>query len=525
MKFLLAVFLLFSVFTSVAQDYSCFRPDRKNYFINGNSYVRGIRIDSFRVAGTDTVFYPYRTSRISNYLPGGATVDTLGGSWLGRNVVKQQDGTFVFDNIWDTVFIKAHAHTGDSWIFFNDTTDISYVATVTAEDTMTVAGTLDSVKTITITADSGGLVNAFDPVNNFQIIVSKNNGFVQVFDLCTFPYHYPHFVGRGRYYGGTHEIRNFDYYLDVVLGNLGTCDLGCTDNLPDTVNSVFHLFPFHNPQLREIYDYSVGDVYESYFTSYNTSGPGFAYEKYTLDTVTSKTTSPFSVSYGGSEYTMVTTFETSSPGIKTVTRTSSPFIASGDTSLLIYGMPEEWNRGFLLYYFLSDNRFAACESRPSYKVEDDFRGSGFGYTGIAYLPSERYRIYTPGLGISASYDFNATSMVTQQQSYSFYHKDTVSCGAFVNAITAGIAGIKTDNVITISPIPASDHFEIRTDKPLTSGSIISVFDISGKRVLQLSADFQSLIRISTSAWPTGVYLVIIQDSSGFVKKEKIVVER
>jgi hypothetical protein len=116
-------------------------------------------------------------------------------------------------------------------------------------------------------------------------------------------------------------------------------------------------------------------------------------------------------------------------------------------------------------------------------------------------------------------------MLTKRQSYTFYHKDTINCGTFVDAITTGISSVKTDDVITISPIPASDHVEIRADKPFAPGSFISVYNIGGKRVLQLSADLQSVVRVSTSAWPTGVYLLVIQGSSGFVKKEKIVVER
>jgi Secretion system C-terminal sorting domain len=527
MKTLISALLLFFSFISAAQNYNCFRPDRKNHFINGDNYVRGIRIDSVGVSGTDTIYYPYRSRRISHYLPGStSTTDTVAGSWLGGNVVRKPNGTFIFDNVWDTVFIKTQAHTGDSWMFFNDTTDINYIATVTAEDTMTVSGMLDSIKKITITADSGGMVNTFDPVNNFQIILSKHSGFVQIFDLYTFPYHYPHYVGYGRYHGYTYQIRNFDWYLDVVLGNLGTCDLGCTDNLPDTINSVFHLFPFHNPQRMEIYDYSLGDVYESFFTVYGMI-PGPVHEEYFLDSVTGKTAGAYDVTYTGSQHTKTIDYDASRPGTTTTSYSIGTFGASGDTSLLIYGMPEEWRGSFLLHYFLSDNGFPSCQSRASYKIDEDFMGTGFGYTGISYLPSYRYQVYTIGLGMSAQVDFRAVSLVTQQTNYTFYQKDSVACGSFVDAIpaTAGINSMEAKNIINISPIPASDYFEIKTIKPFSSGTIISAFDMTGKRVFQSAADFQNVLNVSTSHWSAGIYLLIIQDNSGVIKKEKVIVDR
>ena len=46
-------------------------------------------------------------------------------------------------------------------------------------------------KKILITAHNALGIVASDPVDSLQIFLSKNNGFVQVFDLFTFPYHGP----------------------------------------------------------------------------------------------------------------------------------------------------------------------------------------------------------------------------------------------------------------------------------------------------------------------------------------------
>jgi len=186
-KLLYSVILLVAFYnSSFAQNWQCLQYGPKHYFINGNNYLRGIRIDSVQTDGANTIYYPYKTARKLDY-PESTIAGNVAGSWLGCKVIEEPDGIFLFDNMWnDTVVIKTLANVGDTWPFFNDTSQISYTATVTSLGTMVVLGAMDSVKTITITADSGGISNPLDPVNNFQLILSKNNGFVQVCDLYTF---------------------------------------------------------------------------------------------------------------------------------------------------------------------------------------------------------------------------------------------------------------------------------------------------------------------------------------------------
>ena len=195
MKRLLLFIAMISAFCCNAQNYQCLQSGVKQYFTNNNGYLRGIRIDSVRAVGSDSVFYPFHTFRFKpNVMYGGYTPaipDTVEGSWLGNKVIMQPNGTFLFDNMGsDTVIIKTQAHLSDTWIFYNDTTNIYYTATITAIDTMTVLGTLDTVKTIKLNAYSSGVLNSADPINNFEIKLSKHQGFVQVFDLYTFPYHF-----------------------------------------------------------------------------------------------------------------------------------------------------------------------------------------------------------------------------------------------------------------------------------------------------------------------------------------------
>ena len=85
------------------------QPGKRVYFKNNIRYLRGMRIDSVRSVGVDTVFYPFHSVRgkfhtYSSTEPPIGVLDSMGGSWLGGRIVERPDGTTVFDNIWnDTI--------------------------------------------------------------------------------------------------------------------------------------------------------------------------------------------------------------------------------------------------------------------------------------------------------------------------------------------------------------------------------------------------------------------------------------
>jgi hypothetical protein len=525
MKSLFIALLLICSLPVMAQNYDCLQFGPKNYFINGNGYVRGMRVDSISTSGSDIIYFPYRSQRISNYLGGGTfRIDTFGGSWLGKKVIKQADGTFLFDNIWDTVIIKSQAHTGDTWIFYSDTSIFSYAATITDEDTMTISGIPDSIKTITLTAYRAGIPSTIDPVNNFQIILSKTHGFVQVFDLYTFPYHRQDTL----YFnpaGGMYFIRWVDYYLDVLLGNLGTCDLGCSyDAPPNTINSIFRLFPFYNPTKMEIYDFAIGDVYE---TEFRVGSGGSHTVIYTLDSIMTKTTTAYNVAYGGTEYKMQWDFP--HPGPPVITYPAASFsVSGGDTSLLIGSefMPEEYDASFLLHYFPNEHLADPC-SGNTYEIDDDYKGGGFYDPGDGFLrPSYSWEAYSIGLGMVGMYRtsipyFNTTFV----QSYSFYHKDTITCGSFVNTTPVSVPAINYNYAIKITPNPATNHIDITSNARFSPNTSVSVYDIIGRCIYHSKPGQKNTLTINTSSWNNGVYLLTIQDDTGVICKEKIVIMR
>ncbi len=509
---ILFALILFSC-NAVAQNYNCFQPAAKNYFINGNGYVRGIRIDSSKTSGTDVIYYPYKTQRISNYLAPTDLNSFLGGSWLGGKVIRHSDGTYLFDNLWDTVIIKTQAPIGASWPFYNDTSHFNYTATITAIDTMTIMGTLDSVKKITIYCDSFVFSYPGDPVNYFQIWLSKNHGFVQVFDLYTFPYHRPDtllFIPPHT----SHNIRFIDYYLDVVLSNLGTCDLGCADNAPDTVNSIFRLFDFYNPTKKQIFNFAVGDVYESHLAATSITTPYFL-QTYTLDSIFTATTIAATSVYTGSEHAMTINLATTYPATTwDTTYTTGTYANTADTTPLVskLTMPEESTAGYLLHYFPKNVPFSGlCDTPAAYVIDQDYKATGFGYDGTAYRASNASNTYSIGYGITGKSSFNATTGIQQQQGYSFYKKGMDTCGSFTSTLrpyNVGVSNLTSINCITISPNPASVFLNISS---VSGISAIVISNLLGQIVF--ANDFNTnQAQINVSDLEPGIYILKINNS-------------
>ncbi len=518
MKNTLLFFLfIFSAQFSSAQNYQCLQSGAKHYFINRDNYVRGIRIDSVRTSGSNMIYYPYHTDRIS-YVPLASTTVsvTKQGSWLGEKVIQKPDGTFLFDNLWDTVIIKPQAHLGTTWMMYNDTGIFSYNATVTSIDTMTVLGVLDSIKRITIKALRNGLNDTLDPVNNFQIILSKNNGFVQAIDLYTFPYHKPDSISftPPRSYGTS----GFDYYLDNLLGNLGNCDLCLPNIIPDTINSVFHLFPFRYPAKIELYNFAAGDVYESGHSMAPMIG-AYYFNNIILDSVINVVRTPYSVTY---------TVDESSIHQTPITNTSGSIIGQNDiysggvttwtydtTSLLDPNtMPEETD--YLLHYFPHADGF--CDSPAEYVVDEPI-GLEYGYNGTNPVSSYNTKTYAIGYGYTRFASLTAISFVSEDYGYSYIYKNGSSChGTYIPVVNA-VKNIASPAVeIQIFPNPANNELTIKTTN--TPPYTISIYNMIGQKVYILHTT-QLQQTINTSELPAGLYNVIITDNGGNRQNTKV----
>ncbi len=183
-----------------AQGWKTVRSDDSVYFIGGPAggnerYLKIIWIDSSKANGTDTTFYFYKTLRDTSL----SCLDTLGATWLGKRMVRQQNGDeLYFNKPADTILVKTLAPLGSSWTLGQSQTGRSFQATVTQAGVTTVEGVSDSFKTISIqTFQNGQPIN--DWYNGMVLELSKNHGWLKALDFYIFPFPdviWPqHFVG------------------------------------------------------------------------------------------------------------------------------------------------------------------------------------------------------------------------------------------------------------------------------------------------------------------------------------------
>jgi len=479
-KSLCSFLLLIGFLSAYAQNWQCLQSGVKHYFTNGNGYLRGIRIDSVKTYADSTVFYPYKTIR-GNYRVG--IPDTSSGSWVGEKVKLLTDGTYITGNEWnDSTIIKTHANPGATWVFYQDTSSLYYKATILSADTMTVSGGLDSLKIIIINAYNSSGVVASDPVNNSEIIISKNHGFVQVFDLFTFPYH-P--VGGSSYITGT------DYYYE------------------ECGSQFFRLINFDDPALPDVYNFAPGDVYEFHFL--NTNGFGSAiYDEYVVDSILSKTiTGGTNVSYYINSQTWIRNWLYSTS--QTISSSSGTFNVLSTLLIDSTMMPEETGENTLYYYFPADSSY--CLIGNKYSTVSGILFNNFEPCGVG-------KDYIIGLGNTAIDSCITPPAASLSYSLVYYYKNGIPCGTFT-AIPNAVNIIQNKPYfITIFPNPATDNLTIKTT--ISMPYSIALQNLLGQ-TLKTIRTTNEIEKVDISDLSTGVYLISITDDAGDRYNEKVVI--
>lgn len=99
------------------------------------------------------------------------------------------------------------------------------------------------------------------------------------------------------------------------------------------------------------------------------------------------------------------------------------------------------------------------------------------------------------------------------------------CTSVSKNVTFTVTGLEApvDNQIDIYPIPASRHLTIKFGDKLNSQSTISLFDLSGKVILENNkSPFENIISLETDQIKPGVYLIQV-NISGEVLHRKVII--
>lgn len=488
MKRLIPILLLAILsIQAIAQDYACVLPAEKQYFIDSSHYLRGMRIDSVKTLGDTTIYYPFHTPR-GNFGQGN-TLDSSGGSWMGSKVIVQKEGTYWFINYWsDTVVIKSQAELNDKWMMYEeDTSGIYYEAEIIAIDTATVLGSLDSIKTISITAYDKNGVAANAPAHGIQWQLSKTHGFYKVWDIYMFPYHYPNDNSTG-----LHQYE--DYYTYKLNGF-----------------RAFTLVDFKNPKETEVYDYGVGDIF--YTLDLPVFSPHWDVKRY-YDSVLSVNTTANKKEYS---IQRIYSYPYSSQGNIYHKLDTGVIMLNADTSFFVKEFPEEFGNNYIYYYYPNDT--GHCKVSDVIKRETNQLTSGGRQVNIwldVRLITWRYKV---GVGLVAHDSWKALSLRFEafDRDLMFYRINGVDCGGIIFPLsTSGIAKAVPD--INIYPNPASGN-TVHIDVPSGGLYEMTVYDVVGKEVS--SAQLNGSYSIDVSGYTSGLYLFVIKGADGSIHQEKV----
>jgi hypothetical protein len=484
MKKLLFLLLLISGYISTAQNYSCLQYGVKHFFINRNGYLRGIKIDSIKTSGATTTYFPFHTPRgaYSTSPYSSIILNPNGGSWLGKEVKQFNDGTFIFDNYWnDSVVIKTQANIGDTWVFYRDSSSLYYKATVVSIDTMTILSSLDSVKRIAINAFNTAGPDTADPLNNFVISLSKNNGFNEVMDLYTFPYHKPDSVYR----------LGLDFYLDR-----STCNSSNVNNnaglpvAPNPTTTLFKLIDFINPSEQQLYDWNTGDVIQSEHTEGILVYGGATYN-FLSDTVVSKTITGHFVNY----VINGTHCSCSYPNpCALIYREGAHSFSDNIYPILDTSQMPESSRyhGQYVFYYPDDTGY--CSLTPAYTlVVPAYNTGGLGWL----LEQSSYKL---GIG-TTEFRHADGEPIFETDNLLYYNINGTRCGMPLVVNDPKL----NPSSFAVSPNPITSEVIITGTRKITE---VLIFNLFGQEVLRSELD-NEVAHIDVSGLEAGFYLVRI----------------
>jgi len=177
-----------------AQNYEAIRTDAEFFYVDSASRdIIGLRIDLTKMIGDDIYYYNFKQIRPTDT---GCYIGN-GNSWLGDQVVKKPDGTFIF-----TVYassppdsahiyrILTHSNLNQPWKLYCFHTVNDYIEAKLIEiQMMTFLGITDSVQVIQLTRKDAARQVVESPANYKKLLLSKNYGLIRLLKFDDVPYY------------------------------------------------------------------------------------------------------------------------------------------------------------------------------------------------------------------------------------------------------------------------------------------------------------------------------------------------
>ena len=207
------------------QNYNVLQTERTYLYEGSEGYIYGMRVDSVSHQGEDVIFHLLKNLQGLDYycfIPEGP-------SWMGDRIRIRTNGESIFYNLNnEPITIRTQAKLNENWICFTSAS-LSFRATVSSLEMSEILGISDTLKTISFQVLNADGQNVEHPVNELQVVLSKNYGMLKTLNFYNFPEH----------------------YVGFFLGQLQQMNLAGF-NQPET--------GIQDLSWKEIHDYEVGDI-------------------------------------------------------------------------------------------------------------------------------------------------------------------------------------------------------------------------------------------------------------------------
>lgn len=486
-----ASILLFLLPTVIfCQNYQNICTQQTTYYRSPTYAVKAFRQDSAVPIGSgDTMFYSYRTIRS---IDGAECEDTIGGSVLGRKVIRWNDGWFSFFNSQsDTIYLNSQASLGSTWKLCDLQSGNYIQAEVISQESDTVLGVLDQVKIISMQAKNSSNNNIPHIFNQKQIKLSQNYGLASIFDLWLFP----------------SDTTTYRLCGKTALG-LGTQDL----------------------HWKEIFDFDTNDIFH-YYGTYSSQSNGGNWSK--IYRVLSKTT------YGNND-----SVEYSMEYCKRLYVANPPsYENTYDTLIIKYNwasleqnnawatrLPEEFteSNGFADLYVQNFNAFDGRHMKGRVRNKYfQFSDTCWQTWGGWEEPVLTYH-YTQGLGQTnySYYLIQNYSPESMEENLVYFQKGSVSWGTPVatdcNVLVHNSANLTKNIPIRITPNPIINEATVFIDDLKINSSYTLIFyDLYGRVTLQAVINENPYI-FDRQGIPDGLYQVIVTNNQDEIGNAKVI---
>ncbi len=496
------IFVLLTAICSFAQDYQTINSSRISYFENQhyseNKDIKCIRIDSVKCPG-DSILYPfYVMSRRENecYQPNYA-------SWIGKTVSISKDGINTFVNKFgDSIRINTKAKLGEKWIAYQLSDSMTIEASITQFDTLSFLGLNDSVKTISFQAYDKNMTAIDIPLNNMHLQISKNYGFIRILNFYSFPY---------LIINNSNDLENGSVLVGLSNPNVGV----------------------HNLTWADVYDFQVGDelhiLTDALCVDANMNSGIMSTEREIIKYIERKDFSD-SIVYKYSRLKGV------SNSVITHGTTTGAYNYFNDTLSLIITTNSDFDKlpgeviinsenhdEFYSYYFTTETLLSnshLCKIKPDWG-DWYFKGKDTCWGRVIADGCIANQKYYKGLGGPYHHCNEWPCMGWNKRELVYYKKGDITYGTKLDVVT----NVDTKEIenIKIFPNPAYDKINISNPNFSFNNYDVTIYDVLGNVVKQSKIQgTDSSIDIEDIG--SGIYMLILSNSHGVIKSEKIIIE-